>query len=56
MEVADHVMWGDKKLDFGGINIVKNFVSEEEERRIMSAIDALPWAESQSGRKKQVPA
>ena len=55
MQVTDHVMCGDKELDFGGICVVKNFVNEEEERRIVAAIDSLPWAESQSGRKKQVP-
>ena len=54
MEVTDHVMCGDKRLDFGGITIVKNFVSEEEEKRIVSATDGSPWFESQSGRRKQV--
>lgn len=54
MEVRDHVMCGDQKLDFGRISVVKNFISEEEEERIISAIDSLPWAESQSGRRKQV--
>ena len=39
---------------FEGVAVVKDFVSIEEERRIVSEIDANQWAESQSGRRKQV--
>ena len=37
-----------------GVTVVKDFVSREEERDIVSQIDAHQWAESQSGRRKQV--
>lgn len=40
--------------NFGGILVSKEFVSEEEETSIVDAIDCIGWAESQSGRKKQV--
>ena len=40
--------------DFDGVLVVKDFVSEEEEMSIVHAIDCVGWAESQSGRKKQV--
>lgn len=39
---------------FEGVTVVKEFVSFEEEREIVSEIDANRWAESQSGRRKQV--
>ena len=36
------------------VTVVKDFVSEEEERCIVAEIDGSRWAESQSGRRKQV--
>lgn len=39
---------------FEGVTVIKEFVSVEEEERIVSEIDASQWAESQSGRRKQV--
>ena len=39
---------------FEGVTIIKEFVSREEEREIVSQIDTKQWAESQSGRRKQV--
>ena len=37
-----------------GVTVVKEFVSREEEREIVVEIDRNQWAESQSGRRKQV--
>ena len=37
-----------------GVTVVKDFVSRKEERDIVAQIDAHHWAESQSGRRKQV--
>ena len=37
-----------------GVTVVKEFVSREEEREIVLEIDRSQWAESQSGRRKQV--
>ena len=41
-------------VPFEGVTVVKEFVSHEEEVSIMAAIDGQPWANSQSGRRKQV--
>lgn len=37
-----------------GVTVIKEFVSREEEREIVAEIDRSQWAESQSGRRKQV--
>ena len=37
-----------------GVTVVKEFISRQEEAAILSDIDSQPWAESQSGRRKQV--
>ena len=37
-----------------GVTIVKEFISRQEERAIVSAIDSNTWVDSQSGRRKQV--
>ena len=37
-----------------GVTVVKEFVGPEEEREIVAEIDSSQWAESQSGRRKQV--
>ena len=39
---------------FEGVTVVKEFVSREEEEKIIEVIDQSVWAEYQSGRKKQV--
>ncbi|XP_021346665.1 alpha-ketoglutarate-dependent dioxygenase alkB homolog 4-like isoform X1 [Mizuhopecten yessoensis] len=43
----------DNPIDFTGIKIIQNFVSEEEERSICEEIYKVPFAVSQSGRRKQ---
>ena len=43
-----------KGLPFEGVTVVKEFVSCEEEEKITNDIDRSAWAESQSGRRKQV--
>lgn len=43
-----------KGLPFEGVTVVKEFVSCEEEEKIINDIDKSAWAESQSGRRKQV--
>ncbi len=40
--------------DFGGVLVVKEFVSAQEESIIVTDIDSQKWADSQSGRRKQV--
>jgi len=42
-----------EKLGFSGINIITDFISEEEERKLIEDIDLIPWDKSQSGRRKQ---
>lgn len=41
-------------IRFEGVTLIKEFVSAEEECSIVRAIDGWKWAESQSGRRKQV--
>jgi len=41
------------KHNFPGIQIIENFVSEEEEGRLVQDLDSLDWDASQSGRRKQ---
>lgn len=43
---------GDSRFD--GVSIIQEFVSKEQEQTLIEAIDRQPWAESQSGRRKQV--
>eukprot|EP00088_Acartia_fossae_P031885 TRINITY_DN32683_c0_g2_i1.p1 TRINITY_DN32683_c0_g2~~TRINITY_DN32683_c0_g2_i1.p1 ORF type:complete len:312 (+),score=29.87 TRINITY_DN32683_c0_g2_i1:18-953(+) len=40
-------------LGFSGIHIIKDFVSKEEEEKLVEDLDYLPWDSSQSGRRKQ---
>jgi len=40
-------------LNFPGVFIEMNFISVEEERLLIKALDSLPWDPSQSGRRKQ---
>ena len=51
---SDHPDHCGKKIEFPGIVIFKHFVTEEEERTIMTEIDKTDFVESQSGRRKQV--
>ncbi len=44
----------DTVSDFRGVVVVKEFVSAEEELCMVADIDRQRWAESQSGRRKQV--
>lgn len=39
---------------FPGVFLRENFISEEEENKLMSTMDQDLWNESQSGRRKQV--
>lgn len=43
-----------KNFRFPGVKIILDFVSEEEETELLTAIDEVPWDLSQSGRRKQV--
>ncbi|KAG0724798.1 Alpha-ketoglutarate-dependent dioxygenase alkB 4 [Chionoecetes opilio] len=38
---------------FPGVKIIQNFISEEEERTLLSCLEEVPWDLSQSGRRKQ---
>ncbi|KAM3600905.1 uncharacterized protein V6R79_004391 [Siganus canaliculatus] len=40
-------------FSFPGVFLWENFISEEEEKRLISAMDQDVWNESQSGRRKQ---
>lgn len=40
--------------EFKGLTLIKEFVSEQEEKELVAHIDSSNWAESQSGRLKQV--
>jgi alkylated DNA repair protein alkB family protein 4 len=39
--------------EFSGVSVYKDFVGIEEEHYVVSCVDQLPWALSQSGRLKQ---
>lgn len=41
-------------IEFPGIYVLPDFISPCEETDLMTGIDSLPWAISQSGRRKQV--
>lgn len=42
------------ELKFDGVLVIQEFITPEEERGLVEAIDQQQWADSQSGRKKQV--
>lgn len=45
---------GIDKIDIGGVFLVKDFISTEEEKQLVSSIDtSSPWVPSQEGRAKQ---
>ncbi len=41
------------KTKFPGFKLIRDFISAEEEARLVSDLDNLPWSTSQSGRRKQ---
>ena len=41
-------------VKFGGVSVVKEFISQKLQESLVKNIDSLPWAESVSGRRKQV--
>lgn len=41
-------------VGFDGVTVVQDFVTPREEEETVRTIDQHPWAESQSGRRKQV--
>lgn len=41
-------------VEFDGVRVVQEFLSEDQEQVLVQAIDTQPWTESQSGRRKQV--
>lgn len=41
-------------LDFSGVTVIQEFITAEREGEMVAQIEAWPWAESQSGRRKQV--
>jgi hypothetical protein len=41
-------------IEFSGVFVVRDFISQDEESRLVSTIDETPWMVSQSGRRKQV--
>lgn len=43
----------EERRPFKGIKIIENFVTEEEEARLVKDLDDIPWDASQSGRRKQ---
>jgi uncharacterized protein with PIN domain len=44
----------DDSVEFSGIDILYNYVSEDEEASLCTQIDEVEWKPSQSGRLKQV--
>ena len=43
-----------KSLEFEGIKLIENFITLEQESKLVQCIDSNPWKDSQSGRRKQV--
>lgn len=41
-------------IEFTGVFVLPDFISESEETDLMTGIDSQPWDISQSGRRKQV--
>lgn len=41
-------------IEFAGIFVLPEFITPEEEERLVTGMDSEPWAASQSGRRKQV--
>lgn len=53
-EAMDNVEEDSEAFEINGINLLFDFLSEEEEERLVKEIDMKEWALSQSGRRKQV--
>lgn len=53
VEDNEHSRHHGQPIDYPGIFIEMNFLSEEEEKDLMTGIDIIPWDLSQSGRRKQ---
>lgn len=45
---------GQSGIEFPGVVVKPEFISESERTDLMTGIDELPWDISQSGRRKQV--
>lgn len=43
----------EKEIIFPGVQIIRDFVTQEEEEQLIKDLDLLPWDASQSGRRKQ---
>lgn len=43
-----------ESFQMGGLLVIENFLSEDEEEQLVKDIELTPWALSQSGRRKQV--
>ena len=43
-----------QSIEFLGIEMIRDFVTEEEEVWLREEVDKTPWVDSQSGRRKQV--
>lgn len=41
-------------IEFPGIFVLSEFITPDEEQRLVAGMDSEPWAASQSGRRKQV--
>lgn len=41
-------------IEIPGLLLISNFITKEEEEQLMEMIDKVDWAQSQSGRRKQV--
>lgn len=52
-EYKEHPDHKGDSIDYPGVYIDLNFLSEAEERELMEGIDGMPWVPSQSGRRKQ---
>jgi hypothetical protein len=51
---AEDVLVDKQLVDFTGISLYPNFISEEEETNLVGVVDLCEWKVSQSGRRKQV--
>ncbi|GAB1865997.1 Alkylated DNA repair protein alkB-like protein 4 [Camponotus japonicus] len=52
-EYKKHPYHDGNLIDYPGVYIKLNFLNEDEAKKLMEALDYLPWQASQSGRRKQ---
>ena len=52
--IGQHPHHTGQSMEFLGIEMLRDFVTEEEEERLREEVDRTPWVDSQSGRRKQV--